>query len=760
MVGWYGIGTLSQNISWAAAGDKADAFIAQLNMTEKINMVTGSSSLVCEGYIEPIERLGFQGLCLMDGPAAVHFADSVSVFPSGMTTAASWDKDLILARGQALGAEFRGKGFPIALVAVAGPIGKHPLGGRNWEGSGPDPYLVGIASQLTVEGVQQNGVQATIKHYIGNEQETQRMPGNGSESISSNIDDRTMHELYLWPFANAVKAGSATVMCSYNRVNNTYACENENLLNNILKKELGFQGYVMSDWFATHSTAPSINAGLDMNMPGPLDVASSVFGGLTPNATGPSPTYFGSNITTAIDQGLVNTTRLDEMIHRILTPYFYLGQDQDFPTIDPSTPYAFVNVIGYTPRQLGLPESNVQPRDVRGNHSALIRELGAAGTVLLKNTNNALPLKNISYIGVFGSDASDPTQGSAGGLLLPQAEKVIGTLFIGGGSGSGRATSLVSPLQAIRDQALADGARIQYILDNDVITQVYPTPDVCLVFLSTFASEGLDRDSFELDWNSTTVVETVAGYCPNTVVVTHSAGVNTMPWAENPNVTAILAAHYPGQETGLSIVDILYGRVNPSGHLPYTIPRNESDYDNPVIMAPNADGQWEDNYSEQQLVDYRMFDAKNITPLYEFGYGLSYTTFAMDGDLTISKANASIEAQPSQPIAPGGHADLWETVLTVTTSVSNTGTVAGATVPQLYLSFPAATDSPPKVLRGFEKVNLEPGETQTVTFPLMRRDVSNWNVVEQQWEIPAGEMMILVGFSSRDLPLSGAVTLL
>lgn len=229
----------------------------------------------CVGNIVAIPRLGFSGLCLQDGPLAIRVADYASVFSAGVSAAATWDKAIMYERGFAMGKEFRGKGANIALMPVCGPLGRSAYSGRNWEGFSPDPYLTGIAMEETIKGVQDTGVQATAKHFIGNEQETQRNPtydSNGTltdviqESVSANIDDRTIHELYLWPFANAVHAKVSSVMCSYQRLNGSYSCENSKVQNGLLKGELGFQGYVMSDWGGTHSGVASIEGGLDMDM--------------------------------------------------------------------------------------------------------------------------------------------------------------------------------------------------------------------------------------------------------------------------------------------------------------------------------------------------------------------------------------------------------------------------------------------------------------------------------------------------------------
>jgi beta-glucosidase len=459
------------------------------------------------------------------------------------------------------------------------------------------------------------------------------------------------------------------------------------------------------------------------------------------------------------------------MIRRIMTPYYLLGQDKDYPTVDPSALYVLATTyqvsLGATP----------PARDVRRNHASLIRELGSAGTVLLKNTNSTLPISSSTMnIAVFGNDAADPTDGLKFASSITSTGVDIGTQDVGGGSGSGRHTTLISPLEAIKARASKTGARVQYITSNTILsksdfTSIYPIPSICLVFLKTYASEGFDRTSLNLDWNANTVVANVASLCPKTVVITHSAGINTLPFATNPNVTAILAAHYPGEQSGNSIVDILFGDVNPSGHLPYTIPKSEQDYDIPItnltntnVTDPNA---WQADFEEGMMIDYRHFDAKNITPLYEFGFGLSYTTFSLSSALKVtplySKSTPLSSAPANLTIKPGGNPDLWTPLLSLKTSISNTGSVVGASVVQLYISLPqdhVPSGTPVRVLRGFEKVQLKKGETREIEFKITRRDVSFWDVAAGEWRIPSGEVVFSVGFSSRDLRVSGTMAFL
>ncbi|KAH7037268.1 beta-glucosidase [Microdochium trichocladiopsis] len=745
---------------WEEALQKAKDFVAQLTVEEKADMITGTPG-PCVGNIVAIPRLGFKGLCLQDGPLAIRVADYASVFMAGVSAAASWDRDLLYERGYAMGREFRAKGAHVALSPVAGPLGRSAYSGRNWEGFAADPYLTGVAMEETIMGHQDAGVQATPKHFIGNEQETMRNPlydVNGTvgavtfEAISSNIDDRTMHELYLWPFANAVKAGAASFMCSYQRLNGSYACENSKAQNGLLKGELGFQGYIMSDWGGTHSGVASIEGGLDMNMPGGLG---------SYGVNWKAGSYFGANATAAVNNGTVPESRLDDMVIRIMTPYYFLGQDaEDFPSVDPST----ANLNTFSPPSSWLREFNLtgeSSRDVREDHGGLIRRHGAEATVLLKNVDGALPLKHPKSIAIFGNDAGDDTEG-----YYNQQNFEFGTLTAGGGSGTGRLTYLISPSEAIKARAAQDKALVQQWLNNTLIATSNVTdlwipvvPEVCLVFLKTWAEEAKDREHLSVDWHGDDVVYSVAKSCNNTVVVTHSSGINTLPWADHPNVTAILAVHYPGQESGNSIADILYGDVNPSGRLPYTIALNGSDYNAPPTTAINTTGvyDWQSWFDEKLEIDYRYFDAHDIKVRYEFGFGLSYTTFELANAVEVESCTGSetVSSRPeAQPVMPGGNPALWEVLYNVTASVTNTGGVAGATVPQLYVTFPSGTTpagTPPKQLRGFTKKTLQPGETAEVGFELMRRDLSYWDVVSQEWLIPEGEFVFNVGFSSRDI---------
>ncbi|GAP91798.1 putative beta-glucosidase 2 protein [Rosellinia necatrix] len=745
-------------LSWSESQQRASDFVSQLTLDEKIGIVSGgylSPSLPCVGSIGAISRLDFNGVCFSDGPAGVVRSDGVSAFPAGITIAATWDRDLMYRRAVAIGEEFRAKGAHVALGPSTGPMGRSARGGRNWEGFGPDPYLAGVATNASVLGIQSAGVQACTKHLIANEQETQRTSttsddGSVVEAISSNVDDRTLHEVYLWPFGDAVKAGTSTVMCSYNRVNGSYACANSNLLTKVLQNELAFPGYVVSDWYATHATESSANAGLDLEMPGNVSAAAGA-------------SYFGDALLEAINAGRVTEQRLDDMATRVMTPYYRLGQDQDFPTVDPASAPVFYALQYGHPSLLLSPYPEVEARDVRENHADVIREAGSAGTVLLKNVNGTLPLQKITNIGIFGNDAGDPVVGSAFLDINNHPEGYeFGTFAIGGGSGAVRYTDLISPLEAIRDYVKGYGGRVQTVLDNDLLAQggfntVYPTPDACLLFLKAYASEGTDRASIDLQFNATKAVESTAALCSNTIVVVHGPGIVLMPWADNENVTAILAAHYPGDQSGNSIVDVLWGAVEPSGRLPYTIPKKLSDYGPDIVESPDfeAPNGWQANFTEGQAIDYRHFDAAGITPQYEFGYGLGYTTFDVSAPLQVHiNGNLSSVADKSKGTQPGGLVDLWSPVASASVEITNTGSRTGSAVTQLYVSFPQSTTpegTPVQVLRGFSKEALDAGASKSIHFDLLRRDLSFWDSDREEWVIPGGTFTFSTGFSSRDL---------
>ncbi|EIN08281.1 glycoside hydrolase family 3 protein [Punctularia strigosozonata HHB-11173 SS5] len=730
---------------WDAAYTKAQAAVTKLSQSDKVNLATGTGVLGgnCTGNIKPIPSIGFPGLCLEDSPLGVRSTDLVSAFPAGINAAATFSRDLIQQRGAAMGQEFRGKGVNVQLGPMMNMM-RSPDAGRNWEGFGGDPYLAGEAAFATVTGIQAQGVQACMKHIIANEQEHLRM------LETSNVDDRTIHELYLHPFLRSVQANVASAMCSYNQINGTYACENDHILNDLLKTELGFRGYVMSDWFATHSTSTAANRGLDMEMPG----------GLYEDLLG----FFGGLLALANDLGTVTDDRLDEMATRILAGWYLLGQDEGYPAVNFDAHDANSNVNQHV--------------NVQGNHKDIIRTIGAASTVLLKNTGGVLPLHKPRTIGIIGSDAGSNPNGinacdynacDSGILAMGWGVQRVMTsssqrphghtnLYLWTFS-TNNFPYLITPLDAITNRSAQDGTVVTSSLsdtDTKTAASVAAGKDYALVFLSSDSGENIDiivegniGDRNDLNaWHSgDALVEAVAAVNNNTVVVVNSVGPMTVEkWVDHPNVTALVWSGLGGQEAGNSLVDVLYGAYNPSGRLPYTIAKDPDDYAAHWQLALEID------YTEGLFIDYKHFDKAGITPRFEFGFGLSYTTFAYSG-LSISGSVGSY----TPPTGAGSSLDssLHEKVFTVTFTVRNNGTVDGHEVPQLYLSKPASANSPPKELKGFDYIALNSGASSTVAIQLSRYDLSIWDVVSQRWIIPNGTFTVSVGASSRDIRLTG-----
>ncbi|CAK5281386.1 unnamed protein product [Mycena citricolor] len=615
---------------WGDSVARARAFVKGLTLQEKINVTTGIDVQGrCVGNTGTIPRLGWKGLCLEDSPLGVRFADLVSAFPAGITVASTWDVDLIKARGKAMAQEHKGKGVNVALGPMTN-LGRVAAGGRNWEGFGADPFFSGVASAASIEGIQGVGVMATVKHYIGNEQEHFRGGSSAPQIYSSNIDDKTMHEVYAWPFAEAVKSGVVAVMCSYNYVNQTQTCQNSKLLNGIMKEELGFQGFIMSDWAALINGVQPALAGLDMNMPGFVKYGNDN----QPNPVTATNSYWGAALIQSVNNGSVPEARVDDMVTRIIAAWYKLGQDQGYPDVS----FSQLTEETYLNGELVNEHINVQ-----GNHYKLIRQIAAAGTILLKNNKGALPLNvhNIKRLGIFGSDAG-PNPDGPNGCSDRGCDQ--GTLAMGWGSGTANFPYLIDPLAAITThiQSIDSTIVIEGVLDDFNTAQqtlVASLADTCIVFANSDSGEGYitvdgnagDRNNLTLWHGGDATITAVADNCANTIVVMHVVGpVLVEAWIDHPNVTAVLNAGLPGQESGNAIVDVLFGAVNPSGRLTYTVAKQRSDYPADVLYS-SGDPVPQITYSEGLGIDYRWFDSKNIQPRWEFGYGLSYTTFQYSG---------------------------------------------------------------------------------------------------------------------------------
>ncbi|KAH8657978.1 glycoside hydrolase superfamily [Xylariales sp. PMI_506] len=743
------------NTSLLASGHE---FVSGLTNEQKIKIINGQSVVGANST--------FKALAAHDGDSGINQQFYVSGFSMVHSLVMTWNKDLYYQQFKALGDENYGMGYNLIEGPVISPLGRVPWGGRQNEGYSPEPYLAGIAMGKSMNGVHDAGVLASGRHFLYNEQETNRMShGILPDNYSSDVDDKTAHEIYLWPFADGANQGMMAVMCGMNRANNSLSCENPDLLNKFLKTQIGFVGLVLPDVSSQNSSYLSANAGLDL--------AGSIGGG-----------YWGEAVMLAgLKSGALSEARLDDMAVRNLIGYYFVGLDN-----------------GKQPSEAGTTDY----RDVRGNHSALIRQVGQEALILLKNdkTNGGgLPLNKPRTMAVFGSHAAPNVAGpnlpfSVSGWLT--GDYFPGHNVQGCGSGGLSLPYVISPQHALTERAAQDGSMIWWILNDTYVdpyqggfpfkrsenqtrappggggpggggpggpfgagTSVSPSivnyaeqAEVCLVFMNSASGEGGDRTQLY-----TTVLDdlviTVASKCNNTVVVVNTAGPRVIDaWVENENVTAVLYSGLLGQESGRAISDVLHGDVNPSGKLAHTIAKKEADYPAPICKTVQCE------FTEGVYIDYRWFDKQDIEPRYPFGYGLSYTTFSISAPTAkITNSTAIKSRYPTQPMGLGGEADLWNEVVSVTATVENTGSVYGAEVAQLYVSFPAEAEQPIRILRGFEKVFLEPGQSSEVTFSLRRRDISYWDVAAQQWAIATGTYTFTTGSSSRDLFGNATLTL-
>ncbi|CEJ54310.1 Putative Beta-1,4-glucosidase [Penicillium brasilianum] len=816
---------------WAEAYRRAVDFVSNLTLAEKVNLTTGAGweQEHCVGETGGIPRLGMWGMCMQDSPLGVRNADYNSGFPAGVNVAATWDKQLAYQRGVAMGEEHRDKGVDVQLGPVAGPLGKYPDGGRNWEGFAPDPVLTGVMMAETIKGIQDAGVIACAKHFIGNEQEHFRQAGeaqgygyNITESVSANIDDKTMHELYLWPFVDSVRAGVGSVMCSYNQINNSYGCSNSYTLNKLLKGELGFQGFVMSDWGAHHSGVGDALAGLDMSMPGDVILGSPY-------------SFWGTNLTVSVLNSTIPEWRLDDMAVRIMAAYYKVGRDRV------RTP---PNFSSWTRDEYGYEHNIVSENYVKLNHRVnvqrdhanVIRKIGSDSTVLLKN-NGGLPLTHQErLVAVLGEDAGSNAYGANG---CSDRGCDNGTLAMGWGSGTANFPYLITPEQAIQNEVLNYGngqTNVFAVTDNGALDQmasVASTASVALVFVNADSGEGYinvdgnmgDRKNMTLWKNGEEVIKTATANCNNTIVIMHTPGsVLVGDWYDNENITAIVWAGLPGQESGRSLVDVLYGRINPGGKTPFTWGKERKDYGAAILNETNnGNGAPQDDFTEGNLIDYRRFDKDDVEPIFEFGFGLSYTKFEFSDlhvtELSADKYSATTGKTKHAPVLgkpgkasdnlfpsginrvrqylypwlnstnlkdsaadpdygmdakdyipdgatdgtpqellpasgpSGGNEGLFEDLIQVTATITNSGSVVGDEVPQLYVSL-GGDDDPVRVLRAFDRVTIAPGQQIQWTTTLTRRDLSNWDVASQNWVISSAQKKVYVGNSSRKLPLS------
>ena len=675
--------------------------VNELTLEEKASLCSGADFW----HTKAIDRLNIPAAMVSDGPHGIrkqeNLADHMGVaesikaigFPTASAMACSFDRDLLHKVGDALGEECVAEDLAVLL----GPginMKRSPICGRNFEYYSEDPVVAGELGAAFVNGVQEHGVGTSLKHFAANNQEWRRM------SISAEIDERTLREIYLAAFETVVKKAQPwTIMCSYNRINGVYSCENDWLLNKVLRDEWGFEGLVMTDWGAMDERVPSLKAGLDLEMPDCHGETDKL-------------------IVKAVQSGELEESVLDTAVERILTMVDkYLTARKD---IDPAS---MVHP---------LPSSVERGYDVAAHH-ALARTTAEQSAVLLKN-EDILPLqkdKKIAFIGEFAK--------------VPRIQ--------GGGSSHINNTSIESALDAAGDSvSYAQGFHIDEETTDETLLQEAITlakeSDVAVIFAglpNSFESEGFDRTHLNMPANQNELISRISEVQPNAVVVLHSGSPIAMPWLDK--VTGVLQMYLAGQASGGAAVNLLFGDATPCGKLAETFPLHLED--NPSYL--NFPGNREKVcYQEGIFIGYRYYDKKKMDVLFPFGYGLSYT------DFTYSNMKVTVNGKNAADVDVIKETDE----IVVTADITNTGNCDGAEIVQLYIKNPVVYEiRPEKELRDFAKVFLKAGETKTVTFTLNARAFSYYETRIHDWYAESGDYKILLASSSRDIRLQDTVSI-
>jgi len=653
------------------------------------------------GWVPGISRLGIPALFMADGSVGVgnNVGEAIAL-PSSIANAASWDLDEAAKYGRVIGSELRAYGVNVNLGGNINNSGREPRDGRTFETKGEDPLLAGRITAAQLKAIQSENVLAVIKHFAFNDQETSRRNANVL------IDDRSARESDLLAFEIGLKESDVqSVMCSYNLLDNIHACENDYLLNTVLKGDWGFPGFVMSDWHITISTVPGAESGLDQEQP--------------------SDAYFGQRLVQALESGQVAESRLDDMVHRILRAMFADG----------------------------LFDHRAEVRPIDGaTDAAAAQEIEEEGAVLLKN-DGLLPLDatKVSSIAVIGSHADIGVLSGGGSAQVYPAG---GPALIEGKPCPPCWGPVIwdpsSPLKAISDKAPHGNVQYNDGTNPKQAARLAASSDIAIVFVSQWESEEMDLPSLNLTdvihaqpIDQDALVNAIAAANPNTVIVMENGGPMVMPWLGS--VGAVLEAWFPGQRGGEAIAKILFGDINPSGKLPITFPASVNDLPRPVLpKPPESNAQFDVDYTIEGFnAGYKWYDIKGYTPLFPFGYGLSYTTFAIsEGELTTeSAADASFKAS---------------------FNIQNTGTRSGAEVAQVYLGLPPNTGEG-KRLVGWQKVPLNAGQSQRVTIQVKASDSSHpfsyWDVNSHSWLIASGIYTVYLGNSSRNLTAVGTFSM-
>jgi beta-glucosidase len=647
---------------------RAKQIVAQMTLDEKLDQLHGIRDTNNYRVVPGLPRLGIPALTVANGPAGVGPAGpghegNATALPAPITLAATWDVEAARTHGDVAG----GEAVLLGNLLLESPdinIARTPHNGRTFESFGEDPFLSGRLAVAYVQGIQSHPIIANVKHFAGNNQEENRM------RVNDVIDERTLRELYLPAFEAAIVEGHcASLMGAYNKVNGAYCCENDVLLNQILKGDWKFAGFVTSDFHAVHSTVPTAKAGLDLEMPTGI--------------------YFDQALKTAVASGEVPVSLLDEKLVRRFRTMMSRGVWDQPPARGP----------------------------IPAEHAAIAMKLGAEGIVLLKNAGGLLPLKaeavhSMAVIGPFAARAMT------------------------GGGGSSHVTPIleVAPVEGLQ-KLVGNGVKIVEDGGTNAATAAAAAKaaDVAILMLGDRQAEGRDHP-IALSADQNALAAAVLAANPHTVVVLKSGGPLLLPWADQ--AAAILEAWYPGEEDGDAVAAVLFGKINPSGKLPITFPRQEGDL--PLRTAAQYPGTQDvAQYSEGLLVGYRWYDAQKIEPLFAFGHGLSYTAFTYKNLKVATPTDARS--------------------VTVEFDLANTGGRAGAEVAQLYVGLPSLPNvpQPPRQLKGFRRVELAAGESAHVTMTLDARALSYWDATSHGWKVAPGTYAVWAAASSRDLRLTG-----
>jgi len=708
------------NHPWANSSlspdERAAMVVKEMTLDEKISLLHGTgmrglspmSPLAIHsnggaGYVVGIPRLGIPAIQMSDAAYGVRSSGEngrySTALPADVAAAASWDLDAAHEYGALIGRELRAQGYNMSLGGGVN-LTREPRNGRTFEYLGEDPVLAGKLVGSVMKGLQEQHVIGDIKHYALNDQES------GRNAVNVNIDKRAARESDLLAFEIGLQeSDAAAVMCSYNRVNGDYACENKYLLTDLLKKDWNFNGFVLSDWGGTHSAEKASAAGLDHEEPGEI--------------------FFGDALKKAVESGKVPTSELDDHVHRILRSMFATG------VIDDPAQRSVVDIVG------GL---------------EVAQKIEEQSIVLLKNDHAQLPLDalKVRSIAVIGPHA-DVGMISGGGSA--QVDPPGGNAIMPPGKGQTHWQEKIwfptSPLKSIRAKAPSATVQFDSGADPNAAAAVAKNADVAIVFVYQWESEGMDLDSLSLPEHQDDLIAKVAAANPHIVVVIESGGPITMPWVDQ--VSAVLEAWYGGSRGAEAVANVIFGDVNPSAKLPLTFPKSEADLPHPTIVKPpkvttDADRQgwkrtaaglpaFQVTYDEGVKVGYKWYDAENKPVLFPFGFGLSYTTYSYS----------------NLKVTPGKNPR-------VSFTVTNTGNRAGAEIAEVYASLPAAAAEPPKRLVGWNKVTLNAGESKEVAVEVDPKYLSIFNVQQNGWQLLPGDYTFMVGDSSQNLPLKQSIS--